>query len=97
MILPCLNKFSIQTIQYQQTRDEEGLVTLMCEVESITNSQPLTKVPDDPEEVEALTPNHLLLLRSGSSLPPGIFDKDDLYSRRRWRQVQYLSDVFWRR
>ena len=97
MILPCLNKFSIQTIQYQQTLDDEGLVTLMCEVESIINSQPLTKVSDDPEDVEALTPNHLLLLRSGSSLPPGIFDKNDLYSRRRWRQVQYLSDVFWRR
>ena len=96
MILPCLNKFSIQTIQYQQTLDDEGLVTLMCEVESIINSQPLTKVSDDPEDVEALTPNHLLL-RSGSSLPPGIFDKGDLYSRRRWRQVQYLSDVFWRR
>ena len=81
----------------QQTLDDEGLVTLMCEVESIINSRPLTKVSDDPEDVEALTPNHLLLLRSGCSLPPGIFSKSDLYSRRRWKQVQYLSDVFWRR
>lgn len=77
----------------QQTLDDEGLVTLMCEVESIINSRPSTKVSDDPEDMEALTPNHLLLLRSGSLLPPGIFNKDDLYSRRRWRQVQYL----WRR
>ena len=30
-------------------------------------------------------------------LPPGAFDKSDLYSRRRWRQVQYLANVFWRR
>lgn len=74
----------------QQTLDDEGLVTLMCEVESIINSRPSTKVFED---MEALTPNHLLLLRSGSLLPPGIFNKDDLYSRRRWRQVQYL----WRR
>jgi len=23
--------------------------------------------------------------------------KEDIYSRRRWRQVQYLADLFWRR
>ena len=81
----------------QQVLDDEGLATLMCEVESIVNGRPLTKVSDDPRDLEALTPNHLLLLRSGTTLPPGIFSKEDVYSRRRWRQVQYLSDVFWRR
>jgi len=81
----------------EQVLDDEGLATLMCEVENIVNGRPLTKVSDDPRDLEALTPNHLLLLRSGSSLPPGIFRKGDLYSRRRWRQIQYLSDVFWRR
>ena len=51
---------------------------------------------DDPKDSDALTPNHLLLLQSGTSLPPGLFVKGDNYSRRRWRQVQYLTDVFWR-
>lgn len=81
----------------EQVLDDEGLATLMCEVESIVNGKPLTKVSDDPRDLEALTPNHLLLLRSGPTLPPGVFRKEDVYSRRRWRQVQYLSDVFWRR
>ena len=81
----------------EQILDDEGLVTLMCEAESIVNSRPVTKVSDDPKDLEALTPNHLLLLRSGPSLPPGFFQKDDIYSRKRWRQIQYLADVFWRR
>lgn len=70
---------------------------MICEVESIVNSRPVTKVSDDPRDMEALTPNHLLLLRSGPSAPPGVFSKDEVYSRRRWRQVQYLADIFWRR
>ena len=81
----------------EQTLDDEGLLTLMCEVEAIVNGRPITKVSDDPRDPEALTPNHLLLLRSGPTVPPGVFVKGDMYSRQRWRQVQYLADVFWRR
>ena len=81
----------------EQSLDEEGLATLMCEVEAIINGRPLTKGSDDPRDPEALTPNHLLFLRSGPALPPGILSKEDCYSRRRLRHVQYLADVFWRR
>ncbi|KAK0140007.1 hypothetical protein N1851_023079 [Merluccius polli] len=30
-------------------------------------------------------------------LPPGLFDKRETYGRRRWKQVQYISDLFWKR
>ena len=46
-----------------QSLDEEGLNTVLCEVESILNSRPLTKESTDPKDLEALTPNHLLLLK----------------------------------
>ena len=81
----------------EQPLDDEGLTTLMCEVEAIVNGRPITKSSDDPSDAEALTPNHLLLLRPGPKLPPGVFVKEDNYSRRRWRQVQYLANTFWRR
>ena len=87
----------MKALLQDQPLDDEGLHTLLCEVESIINGRPITKVSDDPRDPEALTPNHLLLLRSGPILPPGVFVKDDSFSRRRWRHVQYLADVFWRR
>ena len=79
-----------------QVLDDEGLSTLMCIVEGIVNGRPITRISDDPKDLTPLTPNHLLLLRSGPTLPSGMFVKQDLY-RRRWRQVQYMADVFWKR
>ena len=81
----------------EQTLTDEGLHTLLCEADAIINGRPLTKLSEDNRDVSVLTPNHLLLLRSNSCFPPGVFSKADSYSKKRWRQVQYLADVFWRR
>ncbi|KAL7846665.1 hypothetical protein SRHO_G00216450 [Serrasalmus rhombeus] len=81
----------------QHVLDDDGLHTLLCEVESIINSRPLTTMSEDPNDLEALTPNHLLLMKAKPRIPPGIFEKSNVYGRRRWRQIQYLSDLFWRR
>ena len=50
-----------------------------------------------PRDPEALTPNHLLLLKGKPLLPPRVSQKDDCYSRRRWRQMQYITELFWER
>lgn len=74
---------------------DEQLNTIFCEIESILNCRPLTELSNDIEDLNALTPNHLLLLHEGATFPPGLFSKDDSYVRRRWKQIQYLSDIFW--
>ena len=81
----------------QQRSTDEMLHTLMAEVAGILNSRPLTLVSSDPKDLEPLKPNHLLSLRSNPSLPAGSFGKEDSCSKRRWRQVQYISDIFWKR
>ena len=87
----------MKALMKEQVLDDEGLNTLMCEVEAIINGRPITKLSDDPRDAEPLTPNHLLLLRTGPKVPPGNFTKHDNYFNRRWRQVQYLADLFWKR
>lgn len=88
--------YSIMCEQHIRLSDE-GLMTLFCEVEGILNSRPITEMSNDINDLEVLTPNHLLLLRQGDSFPPGLFHKSDNYVRRRWRQIQYLADLFWSR
>ena len=85
------------TVVKQQVLDDEALSTVLCEVEAILNDRPITPSTDDPNDLEALTPNHLLQLKAQPLLPPGLFQKKDFYTRRRWRQVQYIAGLFWKR
>lgn len=87
----------LSSVLQQQRLDDDGLHTVMCEAEAILNDRPITKLSDDPNDLEALTPNHILLMKGRPSLPPGLFDQHDVYIRRRWRQVQYIANLFWKR
>ena len=75
---------------------DEMFETVLSEVEAVINGRPITKVSDDPKDENALTPNHLLLLGSGCSFPPGVFCSNDMY-RRKWKFVQHLVNCFWKR
>ena len=75
---------------------DDILHTLHCELESIVNGRPLTKLSDDIDDPSVLTPNPVLLLREGPITPPEGFSQGGI-RRRRWRQAQFLADVFWRR
>ncbi len=57
----------IKAVMKEQVLDDEGINTLMCEVEAVVNGRPITKLSDDPRDMEPLAPNHLLLLRVSSA------------------------------
>ena len=79
--------------------DCSSLRTFLYEVMAIVNSRPLsTDCLNDSSSPEPLTPNHILTMKSTIlAPPPGKFVKEDLYLRKRWRRVQFLSNHFWTR
>ena len=84
---------------YSHVLDDESLATFFAEAESILNCRPLTtECLGDPNSPTPLTPNHLLTTKSKVLMPPpGIFQKEDVYCRKRWRIVQFLANEFWNR
>ena len=80
-----------------QLVDDETLLTLMAEVEKILNDRPLTPPTSDSNDPEPLTPSKLLLLRPNICFSPGESDPVNIYGSKRWKQAQYLADIFWKR
>ncbi|XP_048483865.1 uncharacterized protein LOC125489998 [Plutella xylostella] len=90
-------KTALYAVLNEQHPAEEVLRTLLAEAEYAVNSRPLTHVSLEPDDPEALTPNHFLLGGSGRVHAPGSFDDKDLISRSHWRASQRLADLFWAR
>ena len=60
------------------------------------NDRPITPVSSDPQDLEALTPNHILLLRRNPSSAPDVFKESDKF-KARWKHIHLLADHFWQR
>ena len=73
------------------------LHTVLTEAESIINSRPLTRLSDDPFDLDALTPNHILLGMHKNWIAIAGTNEKDITSRKHWRQVQALQHHFWSR
>lgn len=71
------------------------LVTLFCEAEGIIKSCPITQVSSDPNDIEALTPGHLLCGGTDDGFPLHEGDLENEY-RKRLQHVQEMAERFWR-
>lgn len=76
---------------------DDELQTAIKEVEALLNSRPLTYEGTDPRDEPVLTPNHFLIGQLGGQLAPRLTDDLAFNPRNRWRLIQDLVKVFWRR
>lgn len=92
---------AIKTVFYNitptRTPGEELLRGMLAEVENIVNSRPLTYVPIENENAEALTPNHLLLGSSNGIKPLAMYDDSGVALKHNWLRSQQYAERFWRR
>ena len=77
----------------RRTLTDEFLQTTLCIVENILNDRPLSHISTDQDTELPLTPNMLLMEKRCESLPLGVFEKRDVYSRRYRRQANFIADL----
>lgn len=91
-------KVAMASIGSTRTPDDETLLTIVAEAESLINSRPLTYIPLDHAAQEALTPNHFILLSSsGVRQPPRIIGDSEKVARTNYSLARQMLDQFWRR
>ncbi|XP_055605426.1 uncharacterized protein LOC129753616 [Uranotaenia lowii] len=91
-------KSAMSTFHESRSPTDEVFETVLCEVESIVNSRPLTHLPLETSEQESLTPNHFLLLNSNGTKKIEKVPTDEREAlRSRWNQCQRMADLFWQR
>ena len=77
-------KRSHESITNEKTITEELLTTLLCEVEGILTSRPLTSISDDITDSETLTPSYILLGSSQPNIEPGNYENVEVDYRKKW-------------
>jgi len=89
-------KRALKSITTERIYTDESLSTLLCQVESIHNSRPLTPISDDVNDFTALTPNDLLIGYQSENTILGDFT-NQTNIRKNWRSVQANADMFWQK
>ena len=95
MVRSC--KRSMWAVLGSRNLTDEILTTTMCLVEQTLNARPLTCVSNDPDDLEALTPNHFLLGDPNVAVPflPNAERYSDL--RKMFKTSQCYADMIWKR
>ena len=90
-------KKTLKSIVGNAGLNDDELQTAIKEVEALMNSRPLTYEGTDAHDEPVLTPSHFLVGHLGGQLAPRVADEVLFNPRNRWRLIQSLVKLFWKR
>ena len=90
--MQCAKK-TLKSVLQNRIVAKEALRTALVEADGVLNSRPITHVSNDAGDIEALTPNHFLLLRANSSNEEAEVSVREINATKLWRQSQALINA----
>lgn len=91
-------KFHLKRIVGARIMEQEQFRTLLCKIEAVLNSRPLTALTEDPQDMQALTPAHFLIMEEFVAPQPFEYTTEkDLQGRKLWQARQEMLEHFWKR
>ena len=85
-----ITKRCLKAVIKDRLLHENALHTLLLETERIVNSRPLTSISDNIDNMEPLTPNHFLIVRSLSKINFANITEKKVNTRTKWNQYKLL-------
>lgn len=90
-------KFHLKRVIGQATLTFEEMTTLLIRVEAALNSRPLQALRDDPTDLAALTPSHLLIGEPLTVIPAPALPLDKFSTHDRFTLTRQMFEHFWHR
>lgn len=91
-------KFHLKRVVGARILEYLQFITLLCSIEAVLNSRPLTPLSDDPNDIQALTPGHFLISEPLVLPPPFKYTTEkDVKGRKLWKMRQEMLEHFWNR
>ncbi|XP_058817100.1 uncharacterized protein LOC131680402 [Topomyia yanbarensis] len=75
----------------------DDMETLLTQIECCLNSRPLTKLHEDPSDLQALTPGHFLVGAALKSVPDTDYESIPFNRLHQWQQTQKIFQDIWKR
>ncbi|XP_011268437.2 uncharacterized protein LOC105258697 [Camponotus floridanus] len=90
-------KHHLRRVIGEATLTFEEMSTLLAQIEACLNSRPLQALSDDPDDLSALTPGHLLIGAPLLAVPEPSSAERSPSTLSRWQLLQRMRDHFWQR
>ncbi|XP_050313689.1 uncharacterized protein LOC126748481 [Anthonomus grandis grandis] len=90
-------KYHIKRLIGESRMTYEQFSTILCEIEAILNSRPLSALSNDPNDLTPLTPGHFLIGTSLTSIPEKDITAIPENRLKYWQRCSQIKQCFWKR